>query len=421
MIIEIRALLVAAAIAVITTSAAWPQKSSPKQLILSGPFDHIDSMAREPMVVQAPSGALFVGGYGPGSAPTGPSLSQPPHLWTSLDRGASWTRVNVGTAADGALGNSDTDLAVARDGTLYFANLGYDPPKREGDFVTIGVSRDAGQTWSWKTLSKNRFDDRPWVKVAPDGTAHLIWNDGAVHYRSSRDRGATWSEPVRLAEHGGSSHLAVGPNGEVAVRIAPASASGFQFDEGVDLIAVSVDQGKTWRTRPAPGEREWVDLIDAPVPRWVEPLAWGPDGALYSLWTNAKGLWMARSRDQGETWKIWQLLASGEVLYYPYLVAGPRSNQLAAAWFSGKRDAMQAHVALFEMSEGDAPPRVFQSRPFQIDSWTRPGQKGPVTRSAGGEYLGITFLQEGGFGVVSPIYNGETKRAGFSWWRAELP
>ena len=417
---EIRALLGAAVIALMGIFAAWPQKPNPMDLMLSGPVDHIDLSAREPMVVQHPNGALFVGGYGRGFDASEPLLNQPPHLWTSRDRGASWTRINLGTGADGALGNSDVDLAIARDGTLYFVNLVYDPPKREGDFVTIGVSRDAGETWSWKTLSKNHFDDRPWIKVAPDGTVHMIWNDGGVLYRASRDRGATWSEPVRLNEHGGSSHLAVGPNGEVAVRITPLSASGFQYDKGVDLIAVSADGGKTWQKRPAPGDREWDEHFVAPVPRWVEPLAWGSDGALYSLWTNLKGLWMARSRDKGETWKMWQVLGSDEVLYYPYLAAGPRPDELAGTWFSGKGDAMHAHVALFEMGEGDVPPRTIQSRPFQIDCWTRPGQKGSVTRSAGGEYLGITFLREGGIGVVSPIFNRETKRAGFSWWKAEI-
>jgi hypothetical protein len=389
------------------------------ELMLRGPVDHVDLLAREPMVVQHPNGALFVAGYGSGFDASEPQLYRRPNLWTSRDRGATWARVNVGPASDGALGNSDVDLAAARDGTLYFVNLIYDPPTREGDFVTIGMSRDAGMTWSWKTLSRNHFDDRPWVKVAPDGTVHVIWNDGGVVYRASRDRGATWSEPVRLNEHGGSSHLAVGPHGEVAVRITPLSASGFQYDEGVDLIAVSADGGKSWRKHPAPGDREWTkDTDDPPVPRWVEPLAWGPDGSLYSLWTNLKGLWLARSRDKGETWRMWQVLQSDDILYYPYLSAGPQS-QLAGTWFSGKGDNMHANVALFQIRERDAPPRTIQSHPFQIDSWTRPGKKA-VTRSSGGEYLGITFLREGGFGIVSPIYNGETERAGFSWWKAEV-
>lgn len=38
----------------------------------------------------------------------------------------------------------------------------------------------------------------------------------------------------------------------------------------------------------APGDREWTKGFDAPVPRWVEPLAWGSNGALYSLWTNLR-------------------------------------------------------------------------------------------------------------------------------------
>jgi hypothetical protein len=215
--------------------------------------------------------------------------------------------------------------------------------------------------------------------------------------------------------------MAVGPKGEVAVRITPVSATGFQYDEGVDLIAVSADGGKTWQKRPAPGDREWADGINkGPVKRWVEPLAWDSSGALYSLWSNVKGLWIARSRDQGATWKLWQVVESDEVLYYPYLAAGPRAGELAGTWISGKGEALKAHAALIEMAGGDAAPRMIQSRPFAFDSWTRAGQKGPVTRSAGGEYLGITFLREGGFGVVTPIYNGETNRAGFSWWKAEI-
>ena len=135
-------------------------------------------------------------------------------------------------------------------------------------------------------LSKTRFDDRPWVKVAPDGTAHVIWNDGAgVCHAVSRDGGLTWTERDRIHPQGGSSHLAVGPSGEVAVRVIPTSAAGMKIDEGIDLIAVSIDGGMTWQKRAAPGTREW-NLLPFPVPRWVEPLAWDEKGALYSFWTN---------------------------------------------------------------------------------------------------------------------------------------
>jgi len=405
-------------IALIAGDWGWSQTKNAARLVLSEPVHHRDWMAFEPMVVQHPNGTLFVSGYGAGM------LNQRPLLWRSRDHGATWTRVNVGTEADGALGNSDVDLAVASDGTLYFASMGFNNTSHEGAYVAMGVSRDAGATWSWSLISKNRFDDRPWVKVAPDGTAHVIWNDGSgVLYRQSRDRGVTWSDPSRIHDQGGSSHLAVGPNGEIAVRIAPKSASGHKFHQGVDLIAVSLDGGKSWQKRTAPGEREWVKEDNAPLPRWVEPVAWDSQGALFSLWTNVKGLWLARSRDKGETWKVWQLLPTDEVSYYPYLVAGSRPGELAGTWFSGHDDAMQAHLALFQVSDSDAPPRVIQSPPFRPDSWTYTRDGDPMlppTHSTGGEYLAVTFLRGDSLGVVSPMFNPQTKREGFSWWRTDL-
>jgi hypothetical protein len=191
--------------------------TSATTLAVADPVDHLDVLAREPMVVQHPDGTLFVSGYGE-SAPT---------LWKSRDNGATWTRVNVGTEASGAIGNSDVDLAVARDGTLYFVTMVFDRKAEEGTSVSIGVSKDVGATWSWTLLSKTRFDDRPWVEVAADGTVHVIWNDGSgVCHAVSQDGGNTWTERPRIHAQGGSSHLAVGPNREVAVRVTPLSASG---------------------------------------------------------------------------------------------------------------------------------------------------------------------------------------------------
>lgn len=380
-------------------------KAAVSTLVVVDSVDHLDALAREPMVVEHPDGTLFVSGYGdPG-----------PKLWKSRDHGATWSRVNVGSEADGAIGNSDVDLAVARDGTLYFVTMGFNGKALEGTHIAMGVSRDLGATWRWTMLSKNRFDDRPWVAVAADGTAHVIWNDGSgVNYAISHDRGVTWTQRPRIHGQGGSSHLAVGPNQEVAVRVTPLSASGGKFDPGVDLIAVSVDGGATWQKHPAPGQRQWTaSFKDFPL-RWVEPLAWDSRGALYSFWINPEGLWLARSADRGETWTSWHVANRDETSYFPYLIAsGP--GELAATWFSGRDATLQAHVGRLDVAGGDAPPRFIESQPFQPDSW----RGDPQTRDTAGEYLPVTFLRSGGIGVVSAIQNRREQRLGFTWRRFE--
>jgi hypothetical protein len=81
-----------------------------ERLIRLPPTDHTGGLARETMIVETTGGALFVTGYG----------TEKPMLWRSDDGGATWREVDVGTAGDGAIGNSDVDLAVAPDGTMYF-------------------------------------------------------------------------------------------------------------------------------------------------------------------------------------------------------------------------------------------------------------------------------------------------------------
>ena len=216
---------------------AAAEKAPVWTLTMAAPIEHLDVVAREPMIVEHPDRTLFVGGFG--ASNIGEKRTDQPTLWKSRDGGKTWSLVNVGTEAGGpGYGNSDMDLAVSPDGTIYFVSLLFNAEKWEGRQVSIGVSKDVGVTWKWTLLSKTRFDDRPWVEVAPDGTAHVIWNDGAgVCHAVSRDGGLTWTERERIHPQGGSSHLAVGPNGEVAVRVTPASASYNKYDEGVDLIA----------------------------------------------------------------------------------------------------------------------------------------------------------------------------------------
>jgi hypothetical protein len=407
-----------------------------RTLVATEGVEHLDRLAREPMIVELSDGTLFVTGYG-GQFD---EVEKIPDLWRSRDHGATWEHVNVGRNADGAIGNSDVDLAVGPDNTLYFVAMSYDNKKFEGTRIAVGVSKDAGATWTWKVLSETRFDDRPWIGVTPDGTAHAIWNDGnGVRYEVGHDRGASWKERPRINDQGGSSHLAIGPHGEIAVRITPASASYNKFTPGVDLIAVSRDGGNTWQKHPAPGERDWSPALDKRTPRWVEPVAWDADGALYSLWGSQKGLWLARSLDRGEAWTTWHIVSRDEVSYFPYLIASGH-GELAATWSSGDGDALLAHVAVIHLGDGRAPPQVIEAQPFQTDIWSKDHPGDPMQRETAGEYIPVLFLRAGGLGVVTAIQsdaeaeervarkragiattptnpNLRQRRLGFKWWK----
>lgn len=364
--------------------------------------EHLDKVAREPMLAEHPGGALFVAGY----------WEPRPTLWQSLDRGATWSRVDVGPDAEG---NSDVDLAVAPDGTLYFMTMIYDRQANEGRQITMGVSRDAGASWRWTVLSKTRFDDRPWVEVAPDGTAHAIWNDGSgVSHVVSRDRGATWSAAKRIHDRGGSSHLAIGPAGELAVRVTPLSASGNKYDQGVDMIAVSTDGGATWRKHPAPGERDWSpDFMSDATPRWVEPLAWDAAGRLYSLWTDKNGVRLAHSDDRGATWTIRTVANTAAPAFFPYLTARGR-GELAATWFTASTNEMKDLQWFAARIDGG---RVAVSAPQSLESRRPREPNGPLFNDPAGEYLAVAFLRDGTVGIVTPIQNIPEGRGGFTWWR----
>ena len=399
-----------------TGQSALTTNSVASQLVLAQHAENLDQLVREPSIVEHPDGTLFVSGYG---RPLEGGSQRVPRLWKSADHSATWTRVNVGTEADGAVANSDVSLAVAGDGALYFATMEFDRKAEEGLHIVVGVSKDAGATWHWSMVSKKRFDDRPWVAVAPDGTAHVIWNDGSGVYRTATgDRGATWGAAQMIHPAGGSSYLAVGPQGQVAVRVVPSSASGNRFTEGTDLIAVSADGGTTWQKRPAPGDRDWAPAgTPGAIPRWVEPLAWDSTGALYSLWTNIKGIWLARSLDSGVTRKTWRVSEIDDLSYYPYLTARGQ-GELAATWFSGGGERLRWHVARIYVQGPEAQPRVVEAPALQAECWRAAGAEGSApVRDTGGEYLPVLFLRDGDLAVVSPIQNPAANRFGFVFWR----
>lgn len=413
---------------------ARPLAAVQSRLAVADSVAHLGAMAVEPMLAQHPSGVLFLSGYGHQASdlPKDPTADWPhdplrvPNLWRSDDGGASWRRVDVGTADDGAAGNSDVDLAIGPDGAIYFVVMGYDVPETDGTHITIGVSRDLGASWDWTFLSRDRFDDRPWVEVAPDGTAHVIWNDGnGVSHAVSTDAGRSWSERDRIHPLGGSSHLAVGPAGEIAVRISPTSASADRQDPEADFIATSIDGGRTWTKHAPPAALTWSlrsTWRQDSVNRWVEPLAWDAAGNLYHLWSEGRDLWLGRSADRGATWERWSIASDRERVLFPYLVAR-RQGELAATWYSGKGESLRGHVALITLGSVGAAPAVARAEPIAVNAWV-PADEAvtDIRRWTAGEYFPVTFLRNGDVGVATTILNFEPEVGfvlGFTWWRFE--
>ncbi|MEM6319507.1 MAG: hypothetical protein AAF960_17680 [Bacteroidota bacterium] len=305
------------------------------EFIIKNKIDHISTKAREPMVAQHPNGTLFVTGYR--------NDGDVPQLWKSENEGKSWAFVKVGTTEDGAIGNSDVDLFIDQRGIIYLLSMtytkvpenleGFDFSTMKGERITVGVSQDEGITWNWHTISENAYDDRPWITASTDGTLHIVWNDGkGVHHASSKDQGTTWRKNTDISTKGGSSFLASGPNGQLAVRVAPLSASGFQFDKEVDHIQLSLNNGKSWHQVDIPGQRTWTQDFSG-VPRWVEPLVWDKANNLHLLWSEGKQLKLGITADNGQSWQTQTVVQSKDTLYYPYLEYSKKG--LLCTWVSG--------------------------------------------------------------------------------------
>jgi hypothetical protein len=408
-------------VALLVVTAACGKEGTPPaastRLAQADSIDQLGSLAREPMVVRHPTGALFVTGY----------WDTIPPVWKSTDNGGTWSKLDVGTAADGAFGNSDSDLAIGPDGTVYLITLVFSRTTFRGLSVQVAVSHDVGGTWKWTQLDKADLVDRPWIDAAPDGTVHAIWNDGAgVRRAMSADSGRTWKDEGRVHDQGGSSHLAVGPNGEVAVRMIPSSAANLAYHPGVDLVAVSTDRGATWARSPGPGGMTFRPMWDTTVtprrfdpgvqPHWVEPLAWDSAGTLYSLWAKDRDVWLGRSADRGATWRSWKVASSDSIPYYPYLIARG-AGEIGATWLTGQGAALHANVASIRVGADGTTPVIARAPAFRFESFTLPGFGDASVREPAGEYLPIVFLPDSSLGVVTPVQNAAADRMGFTWRR----
>ncbi|MDT7570255.1 MAG: hypothetical protein QOE05_429 [Actinomycetota bacterium] len=239
-------------------------------------------------------------------------------LAKSTDRGATWTKLPTArsTASQAVLKGGDSDVAVAKDGTVFAADLNVDG-------ITVFRSTDGGKTFPHQVFI-NGTSDREWIAVdGPHGedvyvTYHEI-GTGTMLVAVSHDRGETfgpqqvvYSQPTTIAQsaHNGTSigNITVDPHGYLYITYGTTRFTTTDTTYGSPpissiQISISKDKGATWHDVDVnPG------ADDANFGNFWMANAVDTAGNVYAVYSGYahKGepmhVWLQQSSDHGETW-----------------------------------------------------------------------------------------------------------------------
>ena len=302
----------------------------------------------DPVLAFAPDGTLYYASLmfslRPGSDPLVPQLA--PVLGYETERSA----IAVTRSRDGGASWDDPVLVVAVEaGLLDKQWIAVDPTtgdvhvsyfSNEGDVVAT-VSRDQGATWSdavplvasQQLPSTPRQGQFAQIAATADGVVHAIaWAAGdplepsAILHRATSDRGASWSEPVRVVRwapviDGGFLYpyrlvtlpaLAAHPRDPalyVAFPAPAASGADTRAHADLDILVVSSrDGGATWGAPVRVND----DAMGAANMQWMPAVAVGPEGTLHVTWIDYREdpggrlakVYYARSSDDGATFSV---------------------------------------------------------------------------------------------------------------------
>lgn len=278
----------------------------------------------EPVIAITPKGTILVAAH-PGFTHTRypPSLnllepvSTQSYMWRSTDNGTTFKPVGLPLAPDGqgprgvGQGVSDPDFAIDTEGRIYFTDL------EALAAASVSWSDDDGATWLQGNDAASLFGgtpvDRNWI-ATHGTTVYFMGNYGGEKILKSEDGGLTWTE--QGAPHCEQQFITT-KKGDVLVGC----------PNGLDH---SNDQGKTWQRRDVPGAKATSRGMSSPALDAAENV--------YVTWADDHGIWIAGSRDLGQTWT--QPLNVAEPLnltsgtnVWPWIVAGDE-GRVAVYWYA---------------------------------------------------------------------------------------
>lgn len=278
----------------------------------------------EPVIAITPKGTILVGAH-PGWThtryPPSPNLVLPAsgqsYLWRSSDGGETFSHVGLPNAPNGlgprglGQGVSDPDFAIDKNGRIYFTDL------EALAAASVSWSDDDGQTWLMGNDVASAFGgapiDRNWL--AAQGTdVYFMGNyfQGGEQILKSADGGITWS----VVGHPTCAQQFIVPAPKTILVACPTG------------MEVSTDDGATFAPRLVPNAKAQSRGMSAP--------ATDAAGNVYVTWAAEDGIYLAGTRDLGQTWttplNVAKIAGTFGTNVWPYVVAGDE-GRVAVLWY----------------------------------------------------------------------------------------
>lgn len=369
----------------------------------------------EPSFGVAPDGTLFANGEG----------GQGGAVYRSVDNGTTWER--VATPVEPLL-NADPDLAVDKDGTVWFSALWI-------GCSSVATSQDLGETWtSTPAACTSPVADRQYVIPTEGGEAYLyahqlptFWQMGG----KTTDYGRTWvpTGPIELPDH----HLILsegtgwGGGGFWNRATGSVFLTWTYFHDGPlgsggwnPGFAVTRDGGTSWEMGEAKGmggaQLGLGLVVGAADEAGNVYLAWGEDDG------GDVGIWLAASQDDGKTWTDPVRVDVGDASdVFPTLTAGA-PGKVAVAYYENTEKGNPSdvkgawNVTLAWTADAFAATPVFE----RANLTSSPVKEGPICISGTSctgdrefaDYFQIHVLPDGRVGAIfnSLLWPGSEKK-----------
>lgn len=336
---------------------------------------------------------------------------QPIVLRRSDDGGQTWMPDQPLCECRGRKWQADPQIRVADDGTVYAAWL-------TNPFGTVfSRSEDHGQTWTdpIRIAPQLKWDDHPWLVVAPNGEDVYIGTNMVDSYIvSSHDRGDTWSKPVKTNTEDDQYFFHEGgvvlPDGTVVFSstgygCCPYGKLSWKRPTQVWIIR-STDGGASW-------EQVHVDTAATPPvceAKGCPEAQYGSQGSVatddqgnllyaYNAGTQARGgerIWFRTSSDGGATWsERTPMSPDGDVIAAFPQAAGTGTGDFRVTWTDDREGSQEFfNVYYAETDDGGR-------------TWSEPVDLSTAQTQPYQSEEGFTFYY-GDYGDIAITNTGET-------------